>query len=75
MFCYTMLAEKYYGKVYSDLTGKFPVQSFKVHLYIFVYYVYLANAILVFLTSDRTDAFMVETFKDIYEYLDTWELH
>ena len=46
MFCYAMLADKNEGTVYSNLTGKFPVQSFEGHLYVFVCYVYSAKAIV-----------------------------
>ncbi len=66
-----MLADKNEGTVYSNLTGKFPVQLFEVHLYIFVCYVYSANAIVMRPIKDRTDACMVQTFKDVYEFLDT----
>ena len=71
MFCYSMLVDKNGGTVYSNLTGKFPVQLFEGHLYVVVCYVYSANAIIIHPMKDRTDACMVQTFKEIYEYLDT----
>ena len=37
--------------------------------YIFVTYVYKINAILVRPMATRYDATMIDTFKDIYEYL------
>ena len=43
IFCYAVLADSNEGTVYSDLTGKFPVQSFKGNQYIFVCYVYATN--------------------------------
>ena len=36
MFCFAMLADKNEGTVYSNLTGKFPVQIFEGQLYVFV---------------------------------------
>ena len=40
MFCFAMLADRNEGTLYSDLAGKFPVQSYEGHLYLFVCYVY-----------------------------------
>ena len=47
LFCFTTLADTNTGTIYTDLTGRFPVQSFQGHQYIFCTYVYDANAILV----------------------------
>jgi hypothetical protein len=69
IFCYAMLADKNEGTVYSDLTGKFPVQSFDGHLYLFVCYVYSANAIIMRPMQNRSDECMVKTFKDVYDFL------
>ena len=65
-----MLADKNEGTVYSDLTGKFPVQSFEGHLYLFVCYVYSANAILMQPMQSRSDKYMVKTFADVYDFLE-----
>ena len=46
MFCFAMSADQNEGTVYSNLTGKFPVQSFEGYLYLFVCYVYSKNAII-----------------------------
>ena len=64
-----MLADCNEGTVYSNLTGKFPVQSFEGHLYLFVCYVYSKNAIIMRPMKDRTDDCMVKTFKEVYEFL------
>ena len=69
MFCFAMLADKNEGTVYSDLAGKFPVQSYEGHLYLFVCYVYSKNAIIMRTMTSRSDESMVETFKSVYEFL------
>ena len=47
LYCFSALADTIEGTIYSDLTGKFPVRSYKRNQYIFVAYVYDANAILI----------------------------
>ncbi len=47
MFCFAVLANANTGTMYMDLTGSFPVWSFKNMQYIFVAYVYDLNAIIV----------------------------
>ena len=69
MFCFAMLADKNEGTVYSDLTEKFPVQSFEGHLYLFVCYVYSANAIIMRPMQSRSDECMVKTFTEVYDFL------
>ena len=68
MFCFAMLADKNEGTVYSNLTGKFPVQSFEGHLYVFVCYVYSANYIIIRPMHSQTDKCMIDTFKDVYSF-------
>ena len=55
--------------MYSDLTGRFPVESYWGMQYIFIAYIYDENVILMRPMKNRTDACMVSVFKDIYEYL------
>ena len=69
MSCYAVLADSIDGTMYSDLTGRFPVQSFSGNQYIFVAYIYKINAILLRPMKNRSDESMVAVFKDIYEYL------
>ncbi|KAL3792547.1 hypothetical protein ACHAW5_007907, partial [Stephanodiscus triporus] len=47
MFCFAALADANTGTMYTDLTGAFPVRSFKNMQYIFVAYIYDLNAIIV----------------------------
>ena len=69
MFCFAMLADRNKGTVYSNLAGKFPVQSYEGHLYLFVCYVYSKNAIIMQAMRSRNDESMVETFKSVYKFL------
>ena len=69
MFCFAALADANEGTMYTDLTGKFPVRSYKNNQYIFVAYFYSLNAIIVRPMENRTDECMVATFKDIIDYL------
>ena len=71
MFCFAALADANEGTVYSDLTGRFPVRSYSGMQYIFVAYIYSKNAILMRAMPNRTDASMINVFKDIYETLKT----
>jgi hypothetical protein len=47
MFCFAALANAMTGTMYTDLTGAFPVRSFKNMQYILVVYIYDLNAIIV----------------------------
>jgi len=47
VFCFAALAKNITGTMYTDITGAFPVRSFKGMQYIFVAYVYDLNAIIV----------------------------
>ena len=69
MFCFAILADENENTIYSDLTGRFPVQSYSGNNYIFVAYVYSINAILLRPMKNRSDASMVAVFRDIYTYL------
>ena len=69
--CYAALADTIKGTIYTDLPGPFPVRSIQNMQYIFVCYVYEANAILVRPMKSRSDACMVAAYKDIYEYLES----
>ena len=67
MFCFAVVNESKAGTIYSDLTGRFPVQSFTGMQYIFVAYIYTKNAILIRAMPNRTDESMVKVFKEVYE--------
>jgi hypothetical protein len=47
VFCFAALADAITGTMYTNITGAFPVWSFKSRQYIFVAYVYDLNAIIV----------------------------
>ncbi len=47
IFCFAPLADANTGTMYTDLTGAFPIRSFKNMQYIFVAYIYDHNAIIV----------------------------
>jgi len=47
MFCFAALADANEGTMYTDLTGKFPVRSYKNNQYVLVTYFYSINATIV----------------------------
>ncbi len=71
VFCFTALADTITGTMYTDITGAFPVCSFKSRQYIFVVYVYDLNAIIVRAMPSRTDAAMVMAFNEVISTLKT----
>ena len=62
MFCFATLADANEGTMYTDLTGRFPVMSFKGNQYLFVAYLYDHNAIIVCPMKSRKDEDMVTAF-------------
>ena len=46
IFCCAVIGDTHKYIIYSDLTGRFPIQSYDGMKYIFVAYVYKLNAIL-----------------------------
>jgi hypothetical protein len=75
VFCFAVLADANTGTMYTDLTGSFPVRSFKNMQYIFVAYVYDLNAIIVHAMPTCTDAAMITAFKEVIEVLRTRGYH
>jgi hypothetical protein len=57
--------------MYTDLTGAFPVRSFKNMQYIFVAYIYDLNAIIVRAMPTHTNAAMITAFKEVIAVLRT----
>ncbi len=55
VLCFAALANTITGTMYTNITGAFPVRSFKSMQYIFVAYVYDLNAIIVHAMPSRTD--------------------
>ena len=72
VMCYAALADTIPGTIYyTDLSGPFQVRSIRNMQYIFVCYVYEANAIPVRPTKNKRDACIVTAYHDIYEYLES----
>jgi hypothetical protein len=71
MFCFAVLANANTGTMYMDLTGSFPVHSFKNMQYIFGAYVYDLNAIIVRAMLTRTNTAMITAFKEVIMVLHT----
>jgi hypothetical protein len=69
VFCFAALANAITSTMYTDITGAFPVQSFKSMQHIFVAYVYDLNAIIVFAMPSCTDASMVTSFSKVITIL------
>ena len=61
-------------KKFSDLTGKFPVQSDRVNIYILVAYQYDANNILTTPIKNRTGPFILNDITKIHNKLRKQEL-
>jgi hypothetical protein len=55
--------------MYTNITGAFPVRSFKSMEYIFVAYIYDLNAILIRAMPLCTDASMVSAFTEVITIL------
>jgi len=75
VFCFAALANTITGTMYTNITGAFPVRSFKSMQYIFVAYVYDLNAIIIHAMPSRTDASMVTAFREVITTLKTGEYH
>jgi hypothetical protein len=69
LFIGATIAEQNEGTIYTDNTGRFPIQSFHGKKVQFVAYEYRSNAILVQALRDETDKSMLDAFQDIYKYL------
>ena len=70
MFCYATLADTVAGTIYTDLPGRFPVQSVQNMQYIFVCYMYEVDSILVRPMKSRSDEFFVAAYKEMYKELE-----
>ena len=57
------------GKLYTDLTGRFPVQSSRGHKYILVAYNFDSNSIHVRPLKSRHDNDTIQAYEDIYNML------
>ena len=71
IFCCAVIGDTHKDTIYSDLTGRFQIQSYDGMNYIFVAYVYKLNAILLRSMKSRKDASMGEAFTIVYTKLET----
>ena len=69
MLCVATLTDDNKGTMYTDITGRFSVMSFKRNQYLFVAYLYNRNAIIVCPMKSLKDEDMVAAFQDAIEYL------
>jgi hypothetical protein len=69
MCCFAALADATTDTIYTDLTGAFPVRSFKNMQYIFVVYIYDRNAIIVRPVPSQTGASFIATFTKVFHIL------
>jgi hypothetical protein len=73
MFCSAALIDATTGTMCTDLTGAFPVRSFKNMIYIFIAYIYDLNAIIVRPMALRTDASFIAAFTKVFAILRAWD--
>jgi hypothetical protein len=57
------------GQIYTDLTGRFPVQSSRGYKYILVLYDYDSNAILTEPMRNRSDTEHLRAYNKLHQYL------
>jgi hypothetical protein len=69
MFCFAALANATLGTMYTNITGAFPVWSFKNMQYIFVAYIYNLNAIIVHPMPSCTNSSFIATFSKVFAIL------
>jgi hypothetical protein len=75
MFCFATLANAITGTMYTNITGAFPVCSFKSMQHVFVAYIYNLNAIIVWAMPSCTDASMVQAFTKVISILKSAGYH
>jgi hypothetical protein len=71
MSCFVALTNVMLGTMYTDITGAFPIRSFKNMQYIFVVYIYNLNAIIVQLMPSCTEVLFIATFSKVSAVLRT----
>jgi hypothetical protein len=69
MFCFATFADATLGTMYTDITGAFPVQSFKNMQYIFVAYIYDLNAIIMQPMPSHTNSLFIAAFSEVFAIL------
>ena len=69
MFCFVALANATAGTMYTDITGVFPVSSFKNMQYIFAAYIYDLNPIIIRPMPNHTNASVIAAFTEVFHIL------
>ena len=72
MFCFVITRDEHNNTIYSNLTGRFPIESYTGMNYILVVYVYKLNAPLMVAIKSRKDEDMVAAFTSVYQELKTY---
>jgi hypothetical protein len=75
MFCFAALASAITGTMYTDITGTFPVCSYKCMQYVFVAYIYNLNAIILHAMPSCTNASMEQAFPKVISILKSGGYH
>ncbi len=75
MFCFATLADAITGTMYTNITGIFPVCSFKSMQYVFVAYIYDLNAIIVWAMPSCTNASVLQAFTKVISTLKSGGYH
>ena len=70
ILCYSITTDNDGNVVYSDLPGRFPIESYRGMNYFFVTYIYKCNYILIRPMKSRKDEDMVQTFQTVYDELE-----
>jgi hypothetical protein len=73
MFCFAALDNATLGKMYTAITGAFPIRSFKNMQYIFIVYIYNLNANILQPMPSHTDALFIPTFSKVFAILRAWD--
>ena len=71
MFCFAILQDESENKIYSNLTGRFSIESYTDMNYIAVCYVYKLNTILLCTIKNRDNKEMISAFKSCYNELNS----
>jgi hypothetical protein len=69
MFCFAALTNATLGTMYTDITGAFPIWSFKNMQYTFVVYIYDLNIIIVQPMPSYTNSSFIATFSKVFAVL------
>ena len=71
IFYFAILRDEKENTIYSNLTGRFPIESYTGMNHIFVCHVYKLNTILLRIMKNREDEEMRSAFKYCYDELNS----